>query len=202
MDRILAPLRDAGYIQATLSGVTLTPALTGDNASVVLSATLAAGDIYRVSDIKFAGSPLLSAESFASSEKLHRGDVASNARLLETLAPLDAAYRRQGYMDVVVLAKPTLDAASHQVEYTVSVKPGEQYHVHEVTTHNLDPAALADFNRGFTMIRGELFNPEYANNFLLKNTALKALQGYSGSWKAYADPASHTVDLVITFGMQ
>jgi len=62
-DRILAPLLDAGYIQASLSGVTLAPTLAGDGASVVLSATLTAGDVYRISSIAFAGSPLLSAES-------------------------------------------------------------------------------------------------------------------------------------------
>jgi outer membrane protein assembly factor BamA len=198
-DRILTPLLDAGYVQASLSGVTLAPALNGDTASVVLSATLTPGEIYRVSGINFAGSSLLSAEAFAASAKLHTGDVASRVLLFATLAPLDAAYRRQGYMDVVVIAAPTTDDATHQVAYNVSVRPGEQYRIHQVTTHNLDPAAQADFDRGFTMKAGELFNPEYANKFLQENTALRALQGYSGSWKAYADPGTHTVDLDITF---
>jgi outer membrane protein assembly factor BamA len=166
---------------------------------VVLSATLTPGEIYRVSGINFAGSSLLSAEAFAASAKLHTGDVASRVLLFATLAPLDAAYRRQGYMDVVVIAAPTTDDATHQVAYNVSVRPGEQYRIHQVTTHNLDPAAQADFDRGFTMKAGELFNPEYANKFLQENTALRALQGYSGSWKAYADPGTHTVDLDITF---
>jgi hypothetical protein len=31
------------------------------------------------------------------------------------------------------------------------------------------------------------------------NTALRALEGYSASFKAYADPNNHTVDLVLTF---
>jgi outer membrane protein assembly factor BamA len=198
-DRILAPLLDAGYVQAALSDIALMPSVSSDGVSVVLSATLSSGEVYRVSGINFAGSSLLSAEAFASSARLHAGDVASRARLLESLAPLDMAYRRLGYMDVVVQAAPTADPATHQVAYTVSVKPGEQYRVKEITTNNLNPAAKADFDRGFTMKKGELFNPEYANGFLKNNTALKALQGYSGSWKAYADPSTHTVDLVITF---
>ena len=66
-DRILTPLLDAGYVQASLSGATVVPTLTGDAASVVLSATLNAGDVYRVSSIAFAGTPLFSAESFAAS---------------------------------------------------------------------------------------------------------------------------------------
>jgi outer membrane protein assembly factor BamA len=198
-DRILAPLRDAGYIEASISGVTLSPTLSGDVASVVMAGTLTPGEIYRVSNISFAGAPLISAEAFAASEQLHTGDVASRAQLLETLAPIDAAYRRQGYMDVVVEATPTADPATHQVGYSVSVKPGEQYRIHEVTANNLDAAAQADFDRGFLMKAGELYNPEYVSGFLKNNTALRGLAPYSASCKAYADPETHTVDLVLTF---
>ena len=172
-DLILAPLRDAGYIQASLSDVTLDPAIAGDTASVVLSATLSPGDVYRVSGFTFAGTPLLSADSFAASEKLHAGDIASRALLLQTLAPLDAAYRRQGYMDVVVDAAPAIDAAAHQVAYTVTVTPGEQYRLHQVAANNLDPAARADFDRGFLMKAGDLYNPEYVTGFLKNNTPLQ-----------------------------
>jgi len=198
-DLILAPLLDAGYVQASLSDVSLAPTITGDTTSVVLSASLNPGEIYHVSAIAFDGTPLLSADAFAATEKLHAGDIASRAQLLETLAPLDAAYRRQGYMDVIVQAVPTIDSAAHQVAYTVTVKPGEQYRVHELTAKNLDPAAKADFDRGFLMKAGELYNPEYVAGFLKNNTALHALEGYGASYKAYADPNTHTVDLVLTF---
>jgi outer membrane protein insertion porin family len=100
---------------------------------------------------------------------------------------------------VIVEAVPTADPAGHQVAYTISVKPGEQYRIHQVTTNNLDPAAQADFDRGFLMKAGEVFNPEYVTGFLKNNTALRALEGYSASFKAYADPNTHTVDLVLTF---
>jgi len=199
-DRILAPLLDAGYIQATLSNVTLEPgAISANAAPVVLSAKLTSGDVFRVSSIAFAGSPLLSAEAFAPTLKLHPGDIAARALLLESLAPLDAAYRRQGYMDVIVDAVPTVDLITHQVAYTVSVKSGEQYRIRELTAKNLDPAARADFDRGFHMTAGALYNPEYVSNFLKNNTALQALEGYRAGFKAYADPNTHTVDLVLTF---
>lgn len=198
-DRILRPLLDAGYIQASLSGVAVAPTFSGDTASVVLSATLSPGAVYRVSSVAFSGTPLLSADSFTSSAKLHPGDIASRAILFETLAPLDAAYRRQGYMDVIAEAAPDADQVKHLVAYMVSVKPGEQYRIHEVTTNGLDSAAQADFDRGFQMKAGALFNPEYVTGFLKNNTALQALRGYSAAYKAYADPDSHTVDLVLTF---
>jgi outer membrane protein insertion porin family len=198
-DCILTPLFDAGYIQASLSGVTLATTQTSDGVTVVLSATINVGDVYHVSKIGFSGSPLLSAESFAATQKLHSGDTASRALLFETLAPLDAAYRRQGYMNVIVKVAPSADVATHQVAYAVSVDPGEQYRIHELTANGLDPAAKADFERGFLMKAGELYNPEYVSGFLKNNTSLRALVGYSAGFKAYANPNTHTVDLVLTF---
>jgi outer membrane protein insertion porin family len=49
------------------------------------------------------------------------------------------------------------------------------------------------------MTAGALYNPEYVSNFLKNNTALQALEGYRAGFKAYADPNTHTVDLVLTF---
>jgi len=199
-DRILAPLLDAGYIQATLTDATPVPSAIADNTvPVVLTAQLSPGDIFHVSAITFAGNEFLSADAFASTAKLHAGDVASRHDLLETLAPLDMAYRRKAYMDVIIHAVPTIDAGNRQVAYTVTVDPGEQYRLHDVTANNLDTAAKADFDRGFLMKAGDLYDPEYVATFLKQNTALRALAGYSAAFKAYADPNSHTVDLVISF---
>ncbi len=199
-ETILAPLLDAGYVQAALADLTRTPSPTVEGAvPVTLSATLSPGDIFRVSAIHFAGTPLLSSEAFAATATLHPGDIASRSELLATLAPLDAAYRRQGYMDVVIHASPAPDTATHQIAYTVTVTPGEQYRMHEITANNLDAGAQKDFDRGFRMKAGEIYNPEYAANFLKNNTALMALGGYSASFKAYADPNAHTVDIVINF---
>ena len=86
-DRILTPLLDAGYIQASLSDISLSPALSGDTASVVLSATLTPGDIYRVSSITFAGTPLLSAESFTASENSTLATLPRARYYFETLKP-------------------------------------------------------------------------------------------------------------------
>ena len=199
-DRILAPLLDAGYAAATLTSPSAAPAIKPDGSvDVVISAQLTPRAVYKVSSLTFVGDPLLSAEAFAATATLHAGDLASRKSLIETLTPLDAAYRAKGYMDVVVDAHPALDPAAHSVSYTVTVQPGEQYRVHEITANNLTPAAKADFDRGFLMKPGELYNPAYITSFLKNNTALQALFGYSANFKAHADPAAHTVDVVIDF---
>ena len=198
-DAILSPLLDAGYARASLSSVSLAPAISADGASVIVSASLSAGDIYHVAAVNFSGAPLFTADDFTKTARLHAGDIASREMLLETLQPLDLAYRRQGYMDIVIKTDPKFDDTAHSVTYNVSIVPGEQYRIHEVTANNLDPAALADFNRAFTMTKGELYNPEYVKGFLKNNSSLKSLAPYTATYKAYADPNTHTVDLVLTF---
>jgi outer membrane protein insertion porin family len=199
-DQILTPLFDAGYIQATLSDVSVTPSATPTGGiGIVVAATLNPGEVYRVSGITFAGAPLLSAEAFGETAKLHAGDIASRKALLDTLAPLDAAYRRQGYMDMTIVAKPTLDAAAHTVAYDVTFSPGEQYRIKDLTVNNLDATAQASFDRAFSMKAGELYNPDYVANFLGQKKTLAAIAGYTGNYTAYAHPVTHTVDLVISY---
>jgi outer membrane protein insertion porin family len=198
--RILTPLLDAGYVEASLGDVTLQPTAAADrNYDLVVSATLQAGPVYHVGTITYAGSPLMMPEAFATTQKLHAGDVASHRALLETMAPLDGVYRRRGYMDVVATATPTLHEATHEVDYKVTVVPGAVYTVQKVTAEGLDPAQKADFDRGFTMKPGDPYNPEYVAGFLKNNSSLKTLLGYSANYKAYADPNAHTVELVMSF---
>jgi outer membrane protein assembly factor BamA len=198
--RLLAPYNEAGYLDAKLSDVhyTTSPG-TGATVDVDVTATLDEGTAYRVASLDFAGTALAPAATLTSEAKLHPGDIASRKLLLETLAPVDKVYRRQGYMDVVVQPGAVLDRAAHTVAYTVTVVPGEQYRVRSVNATGLDPAARKEFDRTWTMNAGELYNVDYVLSFLSMNTALRALSQYSFGFKTAADPVAHTVDLNLTF---
>jgi len=194
--QILTPLLDAGYIQAHLTNVRVTNAPQPDGTTgVVLSATLEAGDIYKVSGISYAGMPLYSAVEFAASAKLHAGEIASRAALLQTLEPLDKAYRRQGYMDVTIVAAPTFHKETHEVSYTVTVDPGEPYRVKDLSAVNLDAAASAAFDAKFEMKAGAIFNPEYLQTFMHN----PEFGHYEANYTAYAHPWTHLVDVDIVF---
>jgi len=199
-ESILTPLLDAGYIDAALSSVTLDMAAPDAVAEpVVVNATLAAGSVFHLTSITFAGTPLMTTDAFASSAKLHAGDVASRKLLLETLKPLDEAYRKQGYMDVIIKADPAKDVAAHTVAYTVTVTPGEQYRLSKITAEGLDPAAKADFDKYFLLKEGDFYNPVYVTSFIKGNTALKSLATYTGTFRAYSDPNKHTTELELKF---
>jgi len=196
---MLGPMLDAGYVKAKLSEVTLEAEPSSSTTPVVFSARLFTGDVYHVSGLQFAATDVVSQDAFNAGVKLHAGDVASREKLLETLSPVDTAYRKLGYADVIIKAEPTFDEAAHTVSYAVSVVPGEQYRIHDVQMNGLDAVAQAEVTANFTQKPGEIFDPIYIRNFLGKNASLKALARYAGGYKAYADPNTHTVDVVINF---
>ncbi|MFC6646578.1 POTRA domain-containing protein [Granulicella cerasi] len=197
---ILLPLRDAGYAKASLSDVSLEPpTAVGNHMGVVLHATLAAGDVYKIGAVNFAGTPLMSSEDFAKGVKLHAGDVASEKLLRESLKPLDDAYRSKGYMDVVIVATPTFDEAAKTVSYAVAVTPGEVYKLNKANTDGLDPKAQADFDKYFKVKQGDAFDSVYVSGFIKNNTAIASLAPYTGTWKTIAYPATHTVDVYLSF---
>jgi len=89
---LLAPYRDAGYQAASLTAFTRT--IASSNASSVdvdVTASVTPGDVYHLSSLDWPGSPIMSAESFATSAKIHSGDIASQKVLLDSLQNLKAA---------------------------------------------------------------------------------------------------------------
>ena len=198
-EALLAPYHQTGYISATIADFHRTPTEAADSTQVAVSGKVEEGPIYRVSSITFAGTSVFSASDFAAKAKLRPEEIASGKALRESFAPMEQAYKNQGFMDVVVDAAPTLDTATHHVAYTISVTPGNQYHLRNVRTVGLDPAAQADFDRGWTMKPGDIYNEGYVASFLKNNSALHALAPYTAGFKAKADPDTQLIDLTMTF---
>jgi outer membrane protein insertion porin family len=197
---LLVIYKNAGYQAASLSGLTRTVvSSTGNHVDVDVAATIAPGDIYRLSTLDWPGSPVMSAQEFTAVAKLHPGDVVSQRALLESLNNLEAAYHARGYMDVAIAATPKLDTDTHQISFTISVTPGAQYTLKSVTPQNLSAAQLKDFDLGWRLHPGDIYNENYVATFLKNNTALRSLEGYSLGYKIVADPDNHTIDLTVTF---
>jgi outer membrane protein assembly factor BamA len=197
---LLAPYLKAGYLNAHLSDRTLTPTTTSlARIDVDLVAAVNAGTPFHVDNIVWAGSAQMSPEAFAAASPLHTGDLATPAAVAKSVDLLAAPYRKQGYPDVIVSPNPSIDTATSRVSYTFSVIPGEVYRIRNLSPINLTPAQQTDFNRGWTLKAGDVFNSEYITNFLQQNSALRSFDGYSATFKAIRDPESRLVDVTVTF---
>jgi outer membrane protein insertion porin family len=198
-DQILAPLHDAGYIDAQLTNIssTLEPASSGY--AVRYSATVVPGAVFHVNAIAWQPTSIYAQDAFTHDAKLHSGDVASQKSLLETEQAILNAYLHLGYLDAFVDAHPQNDPAADTVSYSLEVTPGEVYHVKSVTPLNLSATAQKDFDFGWLLKPGAAYDPLYTAGFLTNNTALRSLAGYTASFQAAADSQTHLVDLTINF---
>jgi outer membrane protein insertion porin family len=198
-DAILAPAHAAGYLNARLQDIqrSLTP--TANGLSVTYTATFVPGDAYKVSTVTWTPTPLYSAADFARDAQLQPGDPASDTSLRATEAPISRAYLLQGYLDVYVLPHPVLDAATHTAAYTLTVAPGDVYHLHAVTVDGLSPQARALFDADWPMKPGDPYSDLAVNAYLIKHAAQPLFRTYGPSFRAVGDPQTHLVDLTLTF---
>ena len=199
-DRILAVYRNAGFLDASLDNLTRaisTPAPA--RIDLDLFATMKPGQPYHVSKIEWVSSPLLSSKEFTYASKLQPGDLASQKALRESLAVVDTAYRRQGYLDVSVDASPQLDVANHLVAYTITANSGDQYLLHEVQTVGLASDSRATFDANWKLRPGEPYDATYLETFLKANAAQPYLQPYSVTYRIARDPDTHLVTLIFVF---
>ena len=199
-DLLLTPYFDAGDLDAHLTNETRTTAAPGEpQPKIDLTATVIPGSPYKVASLNFTPTPLVSAEAFAKTQKLHAGDLASRKMLYATLAPVTKAYRDTAYLDVLVDAAPVIDADAHAVAYTVAVTPGEQYRLKSIDVKGLPEGLRPDFDRTFPLKIGDLYNESAVASYLVKHPEIKPLAPYTGIFTASADPATHLVDLFVQF---
>ncbi|HEY9136675.1 MAG TPA: POTRA domain-containing protein [Terriglobus sp.] len=199
-DTLLGAYRNAGYIDAKLEDTTRTVADGGDGtAKVTVTARVVPGDPYRITSITWPGTALFSADDFAKGNKVHAGDVVSMAALRASYQPILDAYHRQGYVDAAILPELKADTTNHTVAYTLTVSPGEVYHVGSIRAVGLSGKAQSDFDANWRMKPGVVWDSIYAEKFLQNNTALRSLAPYTGKIDSVAHPETHTVDVTLTF---
>jgi outer membrane protein assembly factor BamA len=201
-DLLLEPFRRAGYIQSSLDNLqrTVVPSPSDPNLFLLTyTARIVTGDPYKVSTLTWNPTPLYSAADFARDNKLHPGDLANESDLAKTEAAIAKAYLLQGYLDVYVVSHPLPDATAHTVAYTFEPIPGEIYHLKTVNVTGLSPQALQQFNADWLMKPGDPYSDQAVNAFLAKHIAQPLFHTYAGGFKAVGDPATHEVDLTLTF---
>jgi outer membrane protein assembly factor BamA len=189
-----------GYLDIALVDLTYTtPKINPTAIDLDLTATISEGASYRISQLTWQGSDIFSAADFNKSIKLKPEDIASQQALRQSLAPLGHAYFAKGFQDARIQTSATLDRATHHVAYTIQVVPGDQYRLHSFKAVGLTDEQRKQFDSAWHMKPGDFYDVTYMTEFLKQNSSLQALRGYSANYKAFSDPNTHLVDLVITF---
>jgi outer membrane protein assembly factor BamA len=198
-DLLLAPARNAGYITAKLDSTERTVAPSDNGFAVTYTTRIVSGDPYKLSAITCEPTPIYSAADFTRDNTLNPGDLANASALAKIEHTIEVAYHAHGYLDAYLLPSPTLDDTAHTVAYALHAVPGDIYHLKSVTPLHLSPDAQKEFDAGWLMKPGDIYNESYVSGFIHANTALLHLATYAASFQSSADPQTHLVDLTINF---
>lgn len=191
-----------GYMEERLTGFEHTaPVPMGTYVNVDVVATIDPGPQYHVSEVNWAGSPLLSKESFDKLNPLKPGGLASQQKLLRAVQTVGGYYYRSGYMNAKVDIAPVFDRGNKTVAYTISAEPGEQFRLASVQFLKLTPTQEEAVRKAWTMNPGDRYDSTYVTSFLHNNrdALTSVLPNYGATYKETADHDSHTVELEVIF---
>jgi len=190
-----------GYLDVALQNFAYgEPQFLGGKVTVPVNATIAEGAQYRMGALNLSGDVLMTPDQFAKQAKIHPGDIVNEDLLRQTLAEVAMPYKAKGYLQAEITANPVFNRTSHTVDYSITVIPGAVFHMGKLTLVNLAPDQQALVMKNWALHAGDVYDETYPPTFLNRNkNSLHALDGWSASYKQYANQDTHVVDLVITF---
>jgi len=199
LNNLLVSVRDAGYVNATLTEINRNPtAPSGRHVDIQVTAKLDEGELFHVSGITFSGAPAATTDPFTAAQRPDPVNLAANQTLRSSVASIAAAYRGLGYMDVRVDSVPKLDAATHQVAYAITIVPGDQYKVGTLKVEGLTPDQRKEFDSAWKLVPGVPFDTAFAQGFLRNHPELHSLAGTALRLRIDADGDTHLVAIDVT----
>jgi outer membrane protein assembly factor BamA len=184
--------QNAGYLDVATTTPTYDlphKALAGF--AVDLSATVTAGEIYRIGRFDLQPAAPLTAPELAKAAGIKVGEPASPAALRLAKGEMELAYRDAGYFDVASHVTVAKDSAAHAVTYAASFTPGSVYHFASLDTSALTQAQQKTFAQDFHAVPGAVANRDVTQSIAQILNGLNILKTTHIERKT--DAAQHTV---------
>ncbi len=195
--------QDEGYAAVQIDVAPVDPPIVSDQSiDIPFAVTIREGGIYKLGAIDF---PATAPVARADVQKILAKYPANSGRPLELylLAVRDACHAI-GYLDSSTLAHPAFNEATHIVNYTLEITPGDQYHLASVKFDGATDAMAAKLKLAWKLAPGAVFDESYVANFSAlaqkKDKALaKWLQTVITTYDVKPDPATHQVNCTFHF---
>ena len=123
---------DRGYIKFEIKATQVS--ISADKQDIYITISIDEGDVYKVSDMKLAGEPLVPAKQLFSLIHMRRGDVFSRKVTIESAERISKQLGDEGYAFANVNTIPEIDEETKQVAVTFFVDPGKRVYVRRVNT--------------------------------------------------------------------
>lgn len=197
---VIRPLyENKGYLRARFPEIKTTPA--EDVKGVHVTVTIQEGVTYELGALRIEGPTPIAAETLVKTSELKPGELADMTKVNEGVEKIRRAVRREGYMEVRVLADRKLDDEKKVAAISVRVDPGPQFTMGKLNIVGLDIHGDAEMRRIWNLKEGKPFNPEYPDLFLRRVREMAMFDNLGVTKAEYQlNKRLRTADVTLTFG--
>jgi len=122
---------DRGYANFQLDSTQV--AITPEKEDIFITVNIDPGEVYKLSDIKLAGTFVVPQADLQRLVLVHRGEIFDRKLITATQELMQNRMGRDGYAFAKVEPVPTADNASHTVSLTFFVDPGNRVYVRNIS---------------------------------------------------------------------
>jgi len=194
---------DQGYAAVQVSVTEIEPPVVSDQAvDIPFAVAIKEGGIYKLGTIEYPAGALVPR---AEAQKVLSKYPAGSGRPLDLfLLAVRDAYHARGYLDCSVVPQPSFNEATHIVNYSVEISPGEVYRMAAVHFDGAPDAMAAKLKNAWKLAPGEAFDESYVSSFATRaqkqdRALAKWMQTVIVTDDVKPDPDTHQVNVIFHF---
>ena len=200
--------QDQGYAAVKVSVNQIDPpVVTGQGSDGVIeipfSVAVTEGGVYKLGSINYPANALASRAEVQ--KFLAKYQAGSGRPLDQFLLAVNDAYHARGYLDCSVVSHAAFNEATHIVNYTIEIDPGQVYRMGTVQFDGAADAMAIKLKNAWKLAPGATFDESYVSGFAAqaqkKDKALaKWMQTVLVTFDVKAVSDTHQVNVVFHFG--
>jgi outer membrane protein assembly factor BamA len=197
---VIRPLyENRGYLKARFPELRTTAA--EDVKGLHVFVKVDEGEKYELGKLTIEGPTPIAAATLVKAAELKAGELADMSKVNEGVERIRRAVRREGYMEVRVLADRKLDDEKKVANLSVRVDPGPQFTMGKLRLVGLDIHGEAEIRKIWILKEGQPFNPEYPDLFLRRVKEMALFDNLGVTKAEYTmNQRNRTADVTLTFG--
>lgn len=157
--------RARGYLKAQFAEAQAKVAEDGDQTLVDVSFPVTPGEQYKLTDIKFSGNNVFTADKLREIIHLKTGEPANSIELTDDLQQLHKLYGTKGYLFAVAEAVPSMDDQAATVSYEINLNEDEMYRMGELNIDGIPPENSKKMLAQWQMKKGDPYDSSYPQRF-------------------------------------
>ena len=168
--------------------------------TVSLELPVTEGEPYKFSATDWAGNNAISTAELMKLVDLKPGAEADTTHLATTISAARSLYGTKGYMYPEIASTATLDSATHNAIFHLTIKEGPVYHMGKLDLQNLSPEQTNLVRRVWGLHEGDIFDASYAKDFLTNHpNELRSMNGWGATFIQTVHDDTLVVDLSLKF---